>query len=155
MTNKGVGGLLKKWGEGASMIRGSWKARDGQLAENGDEAMNTEDVGYSDNDNDDSPDEEMLSTGTVKDISTIEKQSSEMQHIVQRSQIPDNADLSRQMAEPGAVQAPDDELNGLTNSMSSLSLVPSSIRFGRGAKGGQFSRQSKSSSSRGRPGPKL
>ncbi|EJD00004.1 uncharacterized protein FOMMEDRAFT_30705 [Fomitiporia mediterranea MF3/22] len=154
VTNKGVGGLLKKWGEGASMIRGSWKARDGQLAENVDDAMNTEDIGYSDNDNDDT-DEEILSTGTVKDISTIEMQSSEMQHTAQRSQIPDNADLHRQVTAPGAVQAPDDELNGLTNSMSSLSLVPSSIRFGRGAKGGQFSRQSKSFSNRARPGQKF
>ena len=29
MTNKGVGGLLKKWGEGASLVRGQWKKRDG------------------------------------------------------------------------------------------------------------------------------
>ncbi|KAG5643353.1 hypothetical protein DXG03_001035 [Asterophora parasitica] len=28
VTNKGVGGLLKRWGEGASMIRGAWKARE-------------------------------------------------------------------------------------------------------------------------------
>ncbi|KZT68687.1 hypothetical protein DAEQUDRAFT_711445 [Daedalea quercina L-15889] len=28
VTNKGVGGLLKKWGEGASMMRGQWKPRD-------------------------------------------------------------------------------------------------------------------------------
>ena len=28
VTNKGVGGLLKRWGEGASLVRGQWKARD-------------------------------------------------------------------------------------------------------------------------------
>ena len=28
MTNKGIGGLLKKWGEGASLVRGQWKERD-------------------------------------------------------------------------------------------------------------------------------
>ncbi|KAJ6607008.1 hypothetical protein B0H10DRAFT_2308381, partial [Mycena sp. CBHHK59/15] len=28
VTNKGVGGLLKRWGEGASLIRGQWKARE-------------------------------------------------------------------------------------------------------------------------------
>ncbi|KAG6334845.1 hypothetical protein ID866_4250, partial [Astraeus odoratus] len=28
VTNKGVGGLLKRWGDGASMIRGKWKQRD-------------------------------------------------------------------------------------------------------------------------------
>jgi len=28
VTNKGVGGLLKKWGEGASLIRKEWKARE-------------------------------------------------------------------------------------------------------------------------------
>jgi hypothetical protein len=27
VTNKGVGGLLNRWGEGASMIRGPWKPR--------------------------------------------------------------------------------------------------------------------------------
>src|SRR5690349_5558082 len=30
VTNKGIGGLLKRWGEGASMIRGEWKPRDGE-----------------------------------------------------------------------------------------------------------------------------
>ncbi|KAF7309561.1 hypothetical protein MIND_00327100 [Mycena indigotica] len=28
VTNKGVGGLLKRWGEGASLIRGKWKPRE-------------------------------------------------------------------------------------------------------------------------------
>ncbi|KAJ6458140.1 hypothetical protein C8R47DRAFT_914211, partial [Mycena vitilis] len=28
VTNKGVGGLLKRWGEGASLIRGQWKPRE-------------------------------------------------------------------------------------------------------------------------------
>jgi hypothetical protein len=28
VTNKGVGGLLKKWGEGASLIRKEWKVRE-------------------------------------------------------------------------------------------------------------------------------
>lgn len=27
VTNKGVGGLLRKWGEGASMVRKEWKPR--------------------------------------------------------------------------------------------------------------------------------
>ncbi|OBZ73611.1 hypothetical protein A0H81_06509 [Grifola frondosa] len=29
VTNKGIGGLLRRWGEGASMIRNPWHARDG------------------------------------------------------------------------------------------------------------------------------
>ncbi|KAJ7780246.1 hypothetical protein DFH07DRAFT_910630, partial [Mycena maculata] len=28
VTNKGIGGLLKRWGEGASLIRGQWKTRE-------------------------------------------------------------------------------------------------------------------------------
>ncbi|KAJ7308586.1 hypothetical protein DFH08DRAFT_490648 [Mycena albidolilacea] len=28
VTNKGVGGLLKRWGDGASLMRGQWKARE-------------------------------------------------------------------------------------------------------------------------------
>ena len=33
MTNKGVGGLLKRWGEGASLVRNVWKPREGDGVE--------------------------------------------------------------------------------------------------------------------------
>ncbi|KAF9517105.1 hypothetical protein BS47DRAFT_1483530 [Hydnum rufescens UP504] len=29
ITNKGIGGLMRKWGEGVSLIRGEWQGRDG------------------------------------------------------------------------------------------------------------------------------
>jgi hypothetical protein len=72
VTNKGIGGLLKKWGEGASMIRGPWKAR-------------------------------------------VEEEEEEKEVINKKK-----------------------EEEELVKSMGSLSLVPPSIRFGRGGKNGGF-----------------
>ncbi len=65
VTNKGIGGLLKKWGEGASMVRKEWKPRapaqagdvqmDAHRGENGD-AMDEDDD--SDDDNGDNSSED-------------------------------------------------------------------------------------------------
>ncbi|KAK0214904.1 hypothetical protein IW262DRAFT_1278424 [Armillaria fumosa] len=94
VTNKGVGGLLKKWGEGASMIRGEWKKKEGPV---------------DDDDNDIQSD-----NGTAEEIK-IEEPSHDL-HIEEKGE----------------------DLDALADSMTSLSLVPDSIRFGRGGKGGGF-----------------
>ncbi|KAK0466844.1 uncharacterized protein EV420DRAFT_1635883 [Desarmillaria tabescens] len=98
VTNKGVGGLLKKWGEGASMIRGEWKKKEG----NDDEEEEGNDT--------------QSDTGTAEEIK-IEEPSHEH--------------------DPRAGEKSED-LDALADSMTSLSLVPNSIRFGRGGKGGGF-----------------
>ncbi|KAK0188542.1 hypothetical protein F5146DRAFT_1055661 [Armillaria mellea] len=94
VTNKGVGGLLKKWGEGASMIRGEWKKKEGPV---------------DDDDNDIQSD-----NGTVEE-NEIEEPSHDL-HAEEKGE----------------------DLDVLADSMTSLSLVPDSIRFGRGGKGGGF-----------------
>lgn len=96
VTNKGVGGLLQKWGEGASMIRGPWKAKQPVVEED-------EDV--------DSP--------------VLQEEESESE--------PEPEPTPRPPPEP--LQP---SIDDLANSMTSLSIVPNSIRFGRGGKTGGF-----------------
>ncbi|KAG5653613.1 hypothetical protein H0H81_011985 [Sphagnurus paluster] len=103
VTNKGVGGLLKRWGEGASMIRGEWKPR-----ANGDD--------------DDDDDEGHTADEFVKEDT---KDPRKALHVIQ----PNEKDKDAMM---------DDALDGLADTMDSLTLVPSSIRFGRGGKKGGF-----------------
>ncbi|KAG6829148.1 hypothetical protein H0H92_005553 [Tricholoma furcatifolium] len=93
VTNKGVGGLLKKWGEGASLIRGEWKSRE--------------------DDNDDDSDENGEDVADYRDNDTYPQEGPTHAHAEEKS----NAD---------------DALDALADTMGSLSLVPSSIRFGRG-----------------------
>ncbi|KAF8892157.1 hypothetical protein BD779DRAFT_1410216, partial [Infundibulicybe gibba] len=101
VTNKGIGGLLRRWGEGASMIRGEWKARERREAgddmdsDEKDEGENKQNGGESESEEDDD-DHERMDT------------------------------------------AADEAMNGLTNSLNALTLVPPSIRFGRGGKNGGF-----------------
>lgn len=110
VTNKGVGGLLKKWGDGVSLIRKPWKRRDL------DDTMN--------NDEDDSEDEdEDGETGRPENLSN--------QVLDQRLEIPARRETVSQKA----------DLNALTNSLDSLSLVPPTIRFGRGGKHRSFAQE--------------
>ncbi|KZT25341.1 hypothetical protein NEOLEDRAFT_1065436 [Neolentinus lepideus HHB14362 ss-1] len=109
VTNKGVGGLLKKWGEGASMIRGEWKTRDGQTKNEG---------------SSDSEDGDMFKEGIEAGTNIAET----------ISQDPTSPSLTSQKSTaPG-----EDDMDALADSMTSLSLIPSSIRFGRGGKAGGF-----------------
>lgn len=128
VTNKGVGGLLKKWGEGASMLRGAWKARDGQGNGAGDEDMDVENDADSDSDGG-SREEEMLSNGTVRDTNGRRSHTRQDEHGGKLKSI----DLK--VAAPShPADAPDDGMDVLANSMDTLSLVPPSVRFGRGGR---------------------
>ncbi|KAF8141409.1 hypothetical protein EV363DRAFT_1139417, partial [Boletus edulis] len=101
VTNKGVGGLLKRWGDGASMIRGTWKPRDIKLGQ------------------------ETKITG--KENMEVDLDSEEEED----AEVEDEGEGDDVDEEEGGV----DEL---ARSMSSLSLVPPAIRFGRGGKSGGF-----------------
>lgn len=92
---------MKKWGDGASLLRKEWKDRGGEDdgEEGGDEPMDV--VG-----------------GGV------------------REEPPHLRGAKVDVTSAGNV---DDELDGLTSGLNSLSLVPPSIRFGRGGKSGGFS----------------
>lgn len=100
VTNKGVGGLLKKWGEGASLIRGSWKAREEQNECDSDEDILDEDA------------ESLEST---------------------REMLSQETDDARAL-NSGESHTTQLNVDALASSMDSLTLIPNTIRFGRGAK---------------------
>jgi len=132
VTNKGVGGLLKKWGEGASLVRKPWKARatNGQGAEDDED----EDEGGS---NVDEAEEEKEEGNSVQYASRSTRSSHPAQEpLSPRVVIEDDDD--DEPVEGGGEEPEDDLLNSVMKSMGSLSLVPSSIQFGRGAKRGGF-----------------
>ena len=58
VTNKGEEGLLKKGGEGASLIRKEWKPREQQRVEKGNKAEDVEMEGNNENSDDDGGEEE-------------------------------------------------------------------------------------------------
>ncbi|KAL4072873.1 hypothetical protein V8B97DRAFT_269759 [Scleroderma yunnanense] len=140
VTNKGVGGLLKRWGDGASMIRGKWKPRQdngntkvdqGNKEEEEEEEMEVDD----DSDNSDeeeeaeeSSDYEGEATPRVSQLHDFEAGSPATTPRMPTMQSP----LQSSTQEPTA------EVDKLAQSMTSLSLVPSTIRFGRGGKNGGF-----------------
>ncbi len=100
---------MKKWGEGASMVRGEWKKRDEPHQEDGSSEDEAEDN---------------------------EQKSEQGEHAVEE-------------------QGSDDrDLDALANSMTSLSLVPKTVRFGRGGKGGFVTNETTiRGGGRGRGGP--
>lgn len=101
---------MKKWGDGVSMLRGEWKDRDGEDG--------TEDQMDAD---DDIPVQDVKEGDSDRDTTHTGPQ-------------PPNLQTKEQTKE----QKSDDQLDNLTSSMTSLSLVPPSIRFGRGGKSGGF-----------------
>ncbi|KAI0356851.1 hypothetical protein OH77DRAFT_1588744 [Trametes cingulata] len=132
VTNKGVGGLLKRWGEGASLLRRPWQRReDGSTAEP--------------DENDDGPDMDGHQREEVNgsdDISDDEDQILLEKMSVDRPAAANGSSSHPQQSAPpcskGKVRAeePSEEVDSLANAMDSLSLVPASIQFGRGAKRG-------------------
>ena len=147
VTNKGVGGLLKRWGDGASMIRGTWKPRDNN---NGQETKNKEkgnmevdsdsdgeDDGEEDAEEEDGEDEdgEELDESVAGGEETPKAQYNNGNN-ARSPAISPKPPSPRQSIRPSLLSH--GGVDELTQSMSSLSLVPPSIRFGRGGKGGGF-----------------
>jgi len=121
VTNKGVGGLLRRWGEGASLVRGTWKPRD---AANG--------GGGRDHVDENSDDEDRDEDGMDEDEHEADKQSRKP-YTPAKNTAPRAASVS---SPPGAQKpvAASADVDALANNMSALSLVPASVRFGRGAR---------------------
>lgn len=127
-----MGGLLKRWGDGASMIRGTWKPRD-----NKNEKDSEDDEMVIDEDEEEDSDE-----GETEESSSGDEQNGEatpkIRHHQELEEIPTRTAISPRRGN-GAVQtAADHDIDKLANSINSLSLVPPSIRFGRGGKNGGF-----------------
>jgi len=140
VTNKGVGGLLKRWGDGASMIRGTWKPRDNSK---GNEAE-TEEKGNMEVDSDSgSEGGEEEEDGDGDDLDEVgggeetpkarynDGSNTRSPAVSPRPTSPRHLSVRASSLSHGQV-------DDLAQSMSSLSLVPPSIRFGRGGKGGGF-----------------
>ncbi|KEP49828.1 putative C2H2 type zinc finger protein [Rhizoctonia solani 123E] len=105
VTKHGIGGLLARHGEGATLIRKPWKPRPGNSS-------------TSKNDND--SDEESQISPDLKDAGDQATTPLEAKTGVPRAS--------------AATPQPREDLDDLASSMKSLSLVPTSIRFGRGAR---------------------
>jgi hypothetical protein len=131
VTNKGIGGLLKRWGEGGSMIRGQWKPRDAgsEVQEQADEGDEHEEE---DGDGDNSASHEKRNRDASGVDVVMEEDDEEARHEMLVS-----PDTSHSLATSGH-DVNTDALDNLAHSMTSLSLVPPSIRFGRGGKNGGF-----------------
>ncbi|KAG1738972.1 hypothetical protein EDB19DRAFT_1712202 [Suillus lakei] len=133
VTNKGVGGLLKRWGDGASMIRGTWKPRDNKTEEK--DSEDDEMIIDEDEEDGDEGEDEESSSGDEQNGEATPK----IRHHQELEEIPTRAAISPPRRGNGAVQtAASHDVDKLANSMNSLSLVPPSIRFGRGGKNGGF-----------------
>ena len=119
MTNKGIGGLLSKWGQGASLVRGEWRARVCDQNMNGDIDSDLED------------DHHLLEDGRQR---PPHKGNDVDEMLVS----PTEDAPSGQSCLPSHTRSAGAACDGLTEAMSSLSLVPNKIRFGRGGKKGGF-----------------
>lgn len=143
MTNKGVGGLLKKWGEGASLIRKEWKTREendegGKKVVDtkshragGDDEMAVDDEDDEEDDEDEDDEEEEEEEPDLETTPRMLPRRTIGVHSPQLSSHP-NTDISNDR------DGSNNDLTNLTESLNSLSIVPTSIRFGRGGKSGGF-----------------
>lgn len=131
MTNKGVGGLLKKWGEGASMVRGTWKPRD--------DAMDAEDAPRSRRTDDNGNDDTLSSNEDEAPCVNREQHKQETPGL--KRQLPEGpliVEEDEDDLEPLANSTRDPSIDVLSQSMDALSLIPPNIRFGRGTKRGGY-----------------
>lgn len=110
---------MKKWGEGASLIRKEWKARGDKMGDDDDE------------DEDDSDEDEK---GGIK--GRTETGDQEATPRIPKKALSPTIKTFDQLQEKSGV----DEL---TQSLNTLSLVPNSVRFGRGAKVRGFAHEQK------------
>ncbi|KAF9478260.1 hypothetical protein BDN70DRAFT_880224 [Pholiota conissans] len=169
VTNKGIGGLLKRWGEGASMVRKEWKAREGAPAGNLDADMKRYREEESDRmDEDDEDDEEEETEEEEEEEEVNEEPNAPFVEEDDEEEKEDAIDLEatpRMLpARTVGITSPQSlistpkqkhahphphttttkgadanvDVAGLVHSLDSLSLVPDSIRFGRGGKASGF-----------------
>lgn len=148
VTNKGIGGLLRKWGHGASLYRGDWTSRsqDHEMksrAGSGDES----DIGSDEMDIEDHPGQGKVN-GKQRQAHMRGSGNDDLGSVRESAAFPSTLH-SPSFAHPHTDGNP--ESDSLANAMSSLTLIPDKIRFGRGGKKGGFVHSHSSlSSQRGR-----
>ena len=146
VTNKGIGGLLKKWGDGASLIRKEWKPREQQgksihgeddagmeEGESDDDKQNEESTADASQENEDEEPDDLDATPRIRPKRILSPTSSQ-------SFKGSDPHTTRRHAPHQAHS--DADIAGLTQSLNSLSLVPNSVRFGRGGKARGFASDS-------------
>ncbi|KZT00995.1 uncharacterized protein LAESUDRAFT_664842 [Laetiporus sulphureus 93-53] len=124
VTNKGVGELLKRWGEGASMVRGKWAAR---------EEVNDDmdDGSGSDIASDDEGEEEVHETQV--DDAKMDGETEASGANGTQVQLQNGKESVGKYEDEASENKEDETMDTLMGAMGSLSLVPPKIRFGRGA----------------------
>ncbi|TFK29607.1 hypothetical protein FA15DRAFT_731736 [Coprinopsis marcescibilis] len=193
VTNKGVGGLLKKWGEGASLIRGHWKARDDTDADPPPDGASQPGIKRKTTKRNSTKDSMQVDTHTYRDRdaesmdvdnsddsdndSDSEDQDQEQSESHQQQQQPRSqpplrkptvqaafdpeatprrpahpslppTNVSPTKTSPSATSGTAlGSADALASSFSSLSLVPPSVRFGRGGKNAGFASYARNTSS--------
>ena len=147
VTNKGIGGLLKRWGEGASLIRKEWKPREGQGKAG---TKNQDDVKMDEEEGDDRGDQGEESAPTTTDDDAEPADLDATPRIRPRRILSPTTSHSSKGSETHYnrhrhdTQQGNADVAGLTQSLNALSLVPSSVRFGRGNKAKGFAPDSSS-----------
>ena len=117
ITNKGIGGLLRRWGEGASLLRGQWRPRDNNEDDEDEDGASLPPSSARQSDDSDDPDD---------DAEGVEAAS---------ASTPVNGDGKAETEKMSEDNGGDDAVDALARDVSALGLVPSSVRFGRGARG--------------------
>ncbi|KAL6301715.1 hypothetical protein BKA93DRAFT_930139 [Sparassis latifolia] len=124
VTNKGVGGLLRRWGEGASLLRGQWRAREGDEDDDDRDANDREDMDMDMDDKDENENEDEDEDEVVLEITPLPRQDAPLHPPLAPAE--KEKDKSKDA----------DAVSALARSLSSLALVPPNVKFGRGAKRG-------------------
>ena len=132
VTNKGIGGLLRQWGEGASLLRGKWTPREARREVAGED--DSDDV------EENEAGEEGRDEGNIRDLPVGGTSFTQPPNKTEPRSEPKTTTAPARTRAPAAVAPPpapepDAALSSLSASLSSLSLVPRSIRFGRGGQG--------------------
>lgn len=118
VTNKGIGGLLRRWGDGASLLRGPWRPRDTEGDAEGDE------------------DEESTTHSRQSSLLRPGTDGQSDDNITEGEEIfgpdPTSVPASAKQERTTVEGNEDPEVEALARDVSALGLVPSSVRFGRG-----------------------
>jgi len=141
VTNKGVGGLLHKWGEGASLIRGEWKAREKPKIKGVKGAKGTKaakERGGDNMDEDESSEEDDSEEESSEEGEDSDEEMADVKEHASPLAKPRARPRSHSPTPTPPTKRPSNDLDSLTHQLTSLSLVPTSIRFGRGGRGGGF-----------------
>ncbi|KAI0289929.1 hypothetical protein B0F90DRAFT_1789810 [Multifurca ochricompacta] len=149
VTNKGIGGLLRRWGDGASLLRGQWRPRDMDadggaslppLSSHPSDSDSSNDSDGDDDKDQEHNDEEMKGEEAFPRpaLVTLPASSRTTSISVKEAVVVEKMDNEEQ--EGGEAEQGASEVDALTREVSALGLVPTSIRFGRGGSAAQRGR---------------